>query len=206
MSLSVYNKCVFHKLKVCELTLGATLKEHTNYKYVSWTLFCFCDILLTKGRLILGRYGHDATSHTSSGTTEGLAQCTTITAGSKYHTHFKQTQLLPFPHSDPFIASFPISCWGRLPEGNTSSERNAIFSGAQVEPKKVVWAAETVLHYFSKSSFRFIKLSFVQIRMYTTTDTGNVVVTLLLFFVTAQLNRAANEMKQQRATRQDPNF
>lgn len=75
-----------------------------------------------------------------------------------------------------------------------------------MEPKKVVWAAEKVLHYFSKSSFRFIKLSFVQIRMYTTTDTGNVVVTLLLFFVTAQLNRAANEMKQQRATRQDPNF
>lgn len=70
-----------------------------------------------------------------------------------------------------------------------------------MEPKKVVWAAETVLH-FSKSSFRFNKLSFVQIRMYTTTDIGNVVVTLLLFFVSARLNRAANELKKQRATRQ----
>lgn len=81
-----------------------------------------------------------------------------------------------------------------------------------MEPKKVVLAAETALHKFSKSRFRFNKLSFVQIRMCTTTDTGNVVVTLLLFYVTAQLFKAANEMKQQRATRQqtlnsrDPNF
>lgn len=98
-SWKVYN---FFKLEVCELTLRAALKEHTN----SWTLFCFRDILSTNDILrtvanLYERYGHDATSHTSSRTTEGLAQGTTE-AGSKYHTQSKPTQLLRFPHFHPF--------------------------------------------------------------------------------------------------------